>query len=146
MDEDTICLDEYLTDKIFVMEYVPSIKISEDDMLDVLRVLVEDREYLAGCLAWTYLRQLCVNKFFSTDPHPGNLGVKTINEKEKYKIKPRLVFYDFGQACALKDDQLGDILDVIEGIVDTNIDNYVNAFILTWIRQKIKFSKMLKLD
>ena len=39
-----------------------------------------------------------------------------------------LVFYDFGQACALKDDQSGGILDVIEGIVDTNVDNCVNAF------------------
>jgi predicted unusual protein kinase regulating ubiquinone biosynthesis (AarF/ABC1/UbiB family) len=68
------------------------------------------------------LRQFCVNKFFSTDPHPGNLGV------ERVKGKPRLVFYDFGQACELNSDQADGILDVIEAIVDSDALRCVDAF------------------
>ena len=109
------------SERALVMEYVPSIKISDDAGIDV-----QDKEYLAECLARAYLRQFCVNQFFSTDPHPGNLGIE-IN-KEKGKSHPRLVFYDFGQACSLQDNQAKGILDVIEGIVDMNVDNCVNAF------------------
>ncbi len=127
--------EEYSTEKILVMEYVPSIKISEGDKLSAAGLSLDDREYLAECLARAYLRQFCVNKFFSTDPHPGNLGVEIIDNKGQGKgkgkgkgVTPRLVFYDFGQACTLKDEQSGGILDVIEGIVDTNVDNCVSAF------------------
>jgi predicted unusual protein kinase regulating ubiquinone biosynthesis (AarF/ABC1/UbiB family) len=123
--------DEYSTEKILVMEYVPSIKISEDEKLNAAGLSMDDKEYLAECLARAYLRQFCVNKFFSTDPHPGNLGVEIINNNEKGmgKATPRLVFYDFGQACSLQNDQSGGILDVIEGIVDSNVDNCVDAFV-----------------
>ncbi len=62
--------NEYSTEKILVMEYVPSIKISDDEKLKAAGVTAKDRENLAECLARSYLRQFCVNRFFSTDPHP----------------------------------------------------------------------------
>jgi len=46
-------------------------------------------------------------------------GVEIVENNEK---PLRLVFYDFGQACALSDDQAGGILDVIEGIADMNAE------------------------
>ena len=39
-----------------------------------------------------------------------------------------MVFYDFGQACALSEDQAGGILDVIEGITDMDAKACVTAF------------------
>ncbi len=39
-----------------------------------------------------------------------------------------MVFYDFGQACSLADDQAGGILDVIESIVDSDAKKSVEAF------------------
>lgn len=64
------------------------------------------------------------------------------------KESVRLVFYDFGQACSLRDEQALGILHVIEGIVDMNVDNCVDAFIqmgvlspdadLDKVRSKIK--------
>ncbi len=41
---------------------------------------------------------------------------------------PRLVMYDFGQACSLQPDQAEGILDVIEAIVDMDSDRCVDAF------------------
>lgn len=142
------------SEKILVMEYVPSIKVTNSAKLDAANVTTEDREYLADSLARSYLRQFCVNKFFSTDPHgksrrhsavllcceylitviltltlttasslpAGNIGV------DFYKGRPRIVFYDFGQACELNSDQADGILDVIEAIVDSDADRCVEAF------------------
>lgn len=62
-----------------VMEYVPSIKITDDIKLNQAGVTRPDREYLSKLLARCYLHQLCVQGFFSTDPHPGNLGVEVLS-------------------------------------------------------------------
>jgi len=113
-------------ERSLVMEYVPSIKISDNDKLAKAGVTEEEKEYLAECLGRAYLRQFCCGKFFSTDPHAGNLGVAIVNRGTKKSVQ--LVFYDFGQACSLKDDQAGGILDVIEGIIDYDVDKCVNAF------------------
>jgi predicted unusual protein kinase regulating ubiquinone biosynthesis (AarF/ABC1/UbiB family) len=59
------------TEKVLVMEFVPSIKITNKAKLDEANVTSEEREYLSDMLARAYLRQFCCNLFFSTDPHPG---------------------------------------------------------------------------
>ncbi|KAL7554082.1 hypothetical protein ACHAWF_017446, partial [Thalassiosira exigua] len=115
---------ELSSEKFLVMEYVPSIKVSNDAKLDEAGVTLEDREYLAESLAHSYLRQFCCNRFFSTDPHPGNLGVEVFEDGRA----PRMVFYDFGQACSLSDDQSGGILEVVESIVDSDATKSVAAF------------------
>jgi hypothetical protein len=58
-------------ERLLVMEYVPSIKITNREKLDAANVTEEDRIELADNLARAYLRQFCCNMFFSTDPHPG---------------------------------------------------------------------------
>ncbi|KAL9179574.1 hypothetical protein ACHAXT_008864 [Thalassiosira profunda] len=112
------------SEEFLVMEYVPSIKVNDNAKLNEAGVTYEDREYLAEALAHSYLRQFCVNKFFSTDPHPGNLGIEVFEDDRA----PRMVFYDFGQACSLSDDQAGGILEVIESIIDSDAKNSVSAF------------------
>ena len=108
-----------------------SIKVSDDEKLDAAGVTLEDREYLAEALARSYLRQFCANGFFSTDPHPGNLGVEVLDDDGGGgggRSSPRLVFYDFGQACSLANDQAGGILEVIESIIDSDASKSVSAF------------------
>ena len=112
------------SEKWLVMEYVPSIKVNDNAKLNEAGVTIEDREYLAESLAHSFLRQFCSNKFFTTDPHPGNLGVETFDDGRP----PRLVFYDFGQACSLSDDQAFGILEVVESIIDLDAKRSVAAF------------------
>lgn len=112
------------SEKFLVMEYVPSIKVTNNAKLNEAGVTVEDREYLAEALARSYLRQFCSNGFFSTDPHPGNLGIEVFEDGRA----PRMVFYDFGQACSLSDDQAGGILEVVESIIDSDAKKSVAAF------------------
>lgn len=63
-------------------------------------------------------------EFSELDPHPGNLGIETFEDERP----PRLVFYDFGQACSLADDQSVGILEVIESIIDSDAKKSVTAF------------------
>jgi predicted unusual protein kinase regulating ubiquinone biosynthesis (AarF/ABC1/UbiB family) len=128
---------ELSSEQALVMEYVPSIKITDTVKLDAANVTAADREYLADSLARAYLRCFCVHRFFSTDPHPGNLGVELLSSPLSSKNQVvttasgpnvRLVMYDFGQACELKEEQSEGILDVIEAIIDMDSDRCVDAF------------------
>ena len=118
------------TEKVLVMEFVPSIKITNKAKLDAANVTSEEREYLSDMLARSYLRQFCCNLFFSTDPHPGNLGVEILEKSSSSPSSPRvrLVFYDFGQAASLNENQANGILDIIEAIIDMDVDRSVEAF------------------
>ena len=113
------------SEKVLVMEYVPSIKITDRPALDAASVSAQDRTQLADSLARAYLRSFCNHGFFSTDPHAGNLGVEVSSEDG---AAPKLVLYDFGQACELQPDQSDGILSVLEAIIDMDADRCVDAF------------------
>jgi len=119
---------QYSTKKVLVMEYVPSIKINNYKEFKKANISSSDQIYIANCLARSYFRQFCNHLFFSTDPHPGNLGVETFIDKDTNTTKPRLVFYDFGQACELSQEQGIGILNVIESIMDMDAKSCVQSF------------------
>lgn len=110
---------QYSTPKSLVMEYVPSVKVTTA----ISNLTTTQRTFLASSLARAYLRQFCVTQFFSTDPHPGNVGVEFLDDDQV-----RLVLYDFGQACFLNQTQSEGILQVMEGIMDLDANSCVEAF------------------
>lgn len=117
------------SEKILVNEYVPSIKITRSDKLEAAGVNDDDKMYLADCLGRAYLRQLCCHNFFSTDPHPGNLGVELLDmNATKPEDRVRLVFYDFGQAATLTPEQGDGIVEIIDAIVDLDVDRSMTSF------------------
>lgn len=114
---------------VLVSEFVPSIKITKSEKLQQAGITEADKEYLADCLGRAYLRQFCCNLFFSTDPHPGNLGVEVLNINATVPAeRVRIVFYDFGQATTLRPTQGEGILEIIEAIVDMDVDRSVKSF------------------
>jgi len=130
-------------ERLLVQEYVPSFKITDQEQLDGANITQGDRTKLADDLARAYLRQFCSNLFFSTDPHPGNIGVEMVPKILKQgpfgesrnqdialspNMVPRLVMYDFGQASTLTQNQADGILEIIEAIIDTDVDRSINAF------------------
>lgn len=124
-----IVYEKLSSEKFLVMEFVPSIKITSTDKLDQANITAEQKEYLADMLGRSYLRQFCCNLFFSTDPHPGNLGVEILNpEATDPESRVRLVFYDFGQAASLTPNQADGILTIIEAIVDSDVERSIESF------------------
>lgn len=112
-------LEEYTSEHVLTMEYVPGIKIDKTEKLDSTPGI--DRKVLAKNLAVAYLYQFCRHGFFNTDPHPGNLAVDTGSPGG------RIILYDFGQACSLEDSQCDGVLQVIQSIVDFDAKMCVEA-------------------
>jgi len=113
-------IDELTTEKVLALDFVPGVKISDLKALDSKGF---DKEMLSKNLAQAYLLQFCKYGFFNTDPHPGNLAVD-----DKYP-GGRIIFYDFGQACELQEDQADGVLQVIQSIVDLDAPACVQAMV-----------------
>lgn len=112
-------IDEYTSEKVLTMEYVPGVKIDNLATLDSMPAI--DRKVLAKNLARAYLLQFCKYGVFNTDPHPGNLAV------DEASIGGRLIMYDFGQVSYLLEDQCDGILQLIQSIVDLDAPACVKA-------------------
>ncbi|MEA2843849.1 MAG: ubiquinone biosynthesis protein [Actinomycetota bacterium] len=80
-------IDDYTTDVVLTMEYVPARKITDIGPLGRMEL---DGEPLASQLFKAYLDQILVEGFFHADPHPGNVLV-TDDE--------RLVLLDLGMVA-----------------------------------------------
>ncbi len=78
------------THRILTLEYLPGIKVDDRTALVAAGINV-DRVIETGISA--YLKQLLLDGFFQSDPHPGNMAVDTTGE---------LIFYDFGTMAEVK--------------------------------------------
>jgi predicted unusual protein kinase regulating ubiquinone biosynthesis (AarF/ABC1/UbiB family) len=80
---------KYSDDEMIVMEYVPSVKLTE---IKDKRV---NKKKICEALINAYVIQTMDNGLFHADPHPGNLG---------FSPKGKLVFYDFGLLVPLSEE------------------------------------------
>ena len=80
---------KYSNDEMIVMEYVPSVKLTE---ITDKRV---NKKKICEALINAYVIQTMDNGLFHADPHPGNLG---------FSSKGKLVFYDFGLLVPLSEE------------------------------------------
>ncbi|WP_267383593.1 ABC1 kinase family protein [Cyanobacterium sp. uoEpiScrs1] len=80
----------YTTKKILVLEYLPGIKVDKPNSLKDNGIDLDSIIQLGIC---SYLKQLLIDGFFQSDPHPGNMAVSK---------KGELIFYDFGTMAEVK--------------------------------------------
>jgi len=80
---------KYSDDETIVMEYVPSVKLTEITDKKV------NKKKICEALINAYVIQTMDNGLFHADPHPGNLG---------FSPKGKLVFYDFGLLVPLSEE------------------------------------------
>jgi predicted unusual protein kinase regulating ubiquinone biosynthesis (AarF/ABC1/UbiB family) len=89
------------TRRVLTLEDVTAIKITEYDAITAAGV---NRAEVAERLLSTYLKQIFEDGFFHADPHPGNLFVLPLPEKnEDGSTKFRLTFIDFGMVGRMPD-------------------------------------------
>jgi predicted unusual protein kinase regulating ubiquinone biosynthesis (AarF/ABC1/UbiB family) len=87
--------------RVLTLEDVTAIKITDYASITAAGV---KRSAVADRLLGTYLKQIFEDGFFHADPHPGNLFVSPLPEKEEDgSSKFRLTFIDFGMVGHMPD-------------------------------------------
>ena len=81
---------QYTTTKVLTLEYLPGIKVDDRQALQAADINL-DKIIETGICA--YLKQLLLDGFFQSDPHPGNMAVDS---------QGNLIFYDFGTMAEVK--------------------------------------------
>lgn len=89
------------TRRVLTLEDVTAIKITDYEAITAAGV---NRAKVADRLLATYLKQIFEDGFFHADPHPGNLFVLPLPEKdEDGSTQFRLTFIDFGMVGRMPD-------------------------------------------
>lgn len=96
------------TENAIVMEYVPSIKITETKGYN--------RKSLAYAITKSQIMQVLLTGFFHGDPHPGNVGVND----------GKLVYYDFGMVSKITDKQKQALVALLIAITTENEDQILS--------------------
>ncbi|MGK7886059.1 MAG: ABC1 kinase family protein [Crocosphaera sp.] len=108
---------KYTTKKVLTLEYLPGIKVDDRAALEANNINLDNIIQLGIC---SYLKQLLLDGFFQSDPHPGNMAVSQRGE---------LIFYDFGTMAEVKtfakDQMIQVFFAVLKKDTDTVVENLV---------------------
>ena len=105
---------KYSNDEMIVMEYVPSVKLTEITDPKV------NKKKICEALINAYIIQTMDNGLFHADPHPGNLG---------FSPKGKLVFYDFGLLVPLSEELRDGFTKLFGFIITRDTAGIVNTLV-----------------
>jgi len=100
-------IHDFTTSRVLTTERVRGDKLSK---LTPLKTL--DRHYseLSAVVVHAYLKQICVDGFWHSDPHPGNVFVRELNGK------PQIVLLDFGMVARISHEMQDEIIKLLLAI------------------------------
>jgi ubiquinone biosynthesis protein len=98
---------DYSSPRVLTTELVKGKKISK---LTPLALVEGDYAELAGVVTRAYLKQICVDGFWHSDPHPGNVFVREIDGV------PQLVLLDFGMCSRISYEFQDEIIKLLLAI------------------------------
>lgn len=93
-------IDDYTTRRILTTEFIDGRKISK---INPLAMVDHDYSRLAGAITRAYLKQICVDGIWHSDPHPGNIFI----------AGDRLVLLDFGMIGRIGSDMQDSITQLL---------------------------------
>jgi predicted unusual protein kinase regulating ubiquinone biosynthesis (AarF/ABC1/UbiB family) len=108
---------KYSTKKILTLEYLPGIKVDDRAALEANNINLDKIIQLGIC---SYLKQLLLDGFFQSDPHPGNMAVSQRGE---------LIFYDFGTMAEVKTFAKDQMIQVFFAILKKDTDKVVETLV-----------------
>ena len=103
---------------LLVMEYVPSTKITD---VEILRKMGVDTEALAGKIVDMYLSQIVIHGLVHCDPHPGNIGIAKDGET--------IVLYDYGNVIKLSEKFRKKLNNLVFAIYQKDADEFIDQLI-----------------
>ena len=93
--------------RVLTTELVKGKKVSK---LTPLALIEGDYAELAAVLTRAYLKQICVDGFWHSDPHPGNVFIREIEGE------PQLVLIDFGMVARISHEFQDEIIKMLLAI------------------------------
>lgn len=114
------------TRRALTLEDVTSIKITDYDAITAAGI---SRAKVADRLLATYLKQIFEDGFFHADPHPGNLFVLPLDEKDADGFtKFRLTFIDFGMVGRMPDKLVEGLREVVIAVGLQDATRLIRAY------------------
>lgn len=114
------------TRRVLTLEDVTSIKITDYDAITAAGI---SRAAVAERLLATYLKQIFEDGFFHADPHPGNLFVLPLDEKDPDGFtKFRLTFIDFGMVGRMPDKLVEGLREVVIAVGLQDSSRLIRAY------------------
>lgn len=98
---------DFSSARVLTTELVRGQKVSK---LTPLALIDRDYAELATVLTRAYLKQICVDGFWHSDPHPGNVFVREVDEK------PQIVLLDFGMVSRISREFQDEIIKLLLAI------------------------------
>jgi ubiquinone biosynthesis protein len=99
---------DFTTSRVLTTELVAGRKVSK---LTPLQVIEHDYADLAAVLTRAYLKQICVNGFWHSDPHPGNVFVQDHEDGTA-----QIVLLDFGMVSRISREMQDEIIKLLLAI------------------------------
>jgi ubiquinone biosynthesis protein len=100
-------IHDLTTSRVLTTELVRGSKVSK---LTPLQLIDHDYAELANVLTRAYLKQICVDGFWHSDPHPGNIFIRDIEGKTQ------LVLLDFGMVARISHEMQDEIIKLLLAI------------------------------
>jgi predicted unusual protein kinase regulating ubiquinone biosynthesis (AarF/ABC1/UbiB family) len=100
-------IHDFSSSRVLTTELVKGKKVSK---LTSLALIDANYAELADVLTHAYLKQICVDGFWHSDPHPGNVFVRETEEG------PQLVLLDFGMVSRISQEFQDEIIKLLLAI------------------------------
>ncbi|XTZ11130.1 MAG: ABC1 kinase family protein [cyanobacterium endosymbiont of Rhopalodia yunnanensis] len=123
---------KYNTKKILVLEYLPGIKVDDRTTLKHSRIDLDNIIQLGIC---SYLKQLLIDGFFQSDPHPGNMAVSQRGE---------LIFYDFGSMAEVNLMAKEQMIQTFFAVLKRDTDKVVETLVYMGLIEPLKDMSSIK--
>lgn len=104
-----IVVEDYTTSRVLTTELVRGRKISK---LTPLALIEGDYAELASVLTRAYLKQICVDGVWHSDPHPGNVFIRD-NPADG---TPQIVLLDFGMVSRIAQELQDEVIKLLLAI------------------------------
>lgn len=111
-------IHDLTTPKVLTTELVHGRKVSK---LTPLQIIEHDYAELAAVLTEAYLKQICVDGFWHSDPHPGNIFIRDIDGQSQ------LVLLDFGMVSRISREFQDEIIKMLLAISANRGDEVADA-------------------
>ena len=106
-------IHDMTTSRVLTTELVRGRKVSK---LTPLSLVEHDYAELAGVLTRAYLKQICVDGFWHSDPHPGNVFIRDAEESSDQQPVTQIVLLDFGMVSHISSEFQDEIIKLLLAI------------------------------